>query len=163
MPNCGTYLFSFPAPIAVHAVSRNGFANISFSVSSLCINRTSPTPAKMSMLHGRPSRSWLEAREVILAIPRAASPALPPSLVSFGPTDRRKRTKTFLPLLIRHIWFSPPRSLEISSGREKDRGRGKQWIDSCRLQRQLAWKWMEEGGGRQAGEPDARGITAGAG
>ena len=76
--------------------------------------------------------------------------ALPRSLVSFGPTDRRKRTKTFLPLLIRHIWFSPPRSLEISSGREKDRGsrrrvwRGKQWIDSCRLQRQLAWKWMEE-------------------
>ena len=84
-----------PSIAAVHAVSRNGFANTSLSppLPSASIERVLPTPAKMSMLHGRPSRSWLEAREVILAISRAASrsPSLARSSLLGRPTAANER------------------------------------------------------------------------
>ena len=146
MPNCVTSLYFFLCcaahgsivwEIMCRAVSRNCVANLSPSPlhcppHSASIERV---PGKMSMLNRRP---------FLARGKRSNFGSIPRSFVFFGPTDRTNEHS--FPLLIRHIWFAPLRSLEISS--ESRVLRRKQWIDSCRLQRLMALKWRPTG--RQA-------------
>ena len=136
------------------AVSRNCFANISPSaLSALLLLIPHQLSGSLPGLAKNEHAQWAAA-PFLARGKRSHFGSIPRSLVSFGLGRARSAGRTnehFSPLLIRHIWFAPPRSLEISSASRVLRR--KQWIDSCRLQRQMAWKSRRPTGrhaGRQA-------------
>ena len=119
----------------------------------------------MSMLHGRPSRSWLEAREVILAISRAA--LRPPALAGLFWADRPPQTnEDFSPSAnSSYLVLSPEvaRNILQESEREGDEfGEGNNGLTVAGC----SGKWLGGGGEvdrRTGGRAGRRRITAGAG
>ena len=136
------------------AVSRNCFANITPSaLSAFVLLIPHQLSGSLPGLAKNEHAQWAAA-PFLARGKRSHFGSIPRSLVSFGLGRAGSAGRTnehFSPLLIRHIWFAPPRSLEISSASRVLRR--KQWIDSCRLQPRMAWKWR---GGRQPGRRAGR-------